>query len=208
MTTMISSTPQLLQICRERVAEGRERDFKAIEEDAARICAEMDCPNSHLAMESLTVPNEIWWLTPYESDADRERVAKGYADNPALLAALGGIAARKQGVTAPPPAASDVVARLNPALTGGPAWTIAGARFFVATATPRQPQGDASVYESAEGVRFMLRAVRDPHEGAAIAQDWGPDARVFAVRPYWGLPAAEWIAADREFWNVNPAARR
>jgi len=22
-----------------------------------------------------------------------------------------------------------------------------------------------------------------------------------------GMPAAEWIAADREFWSVNPAAR-
>jgi hypothetical protein len=206
MTTVIDvAPPPIVQICREHVTPGREADFRAIEEDAARICAELNCPNSHLAMESVTRPIEVWWITPYESDADRERVAMGYADNPALMAALGGIATRKQGVTAPP---LDVVARLNSEASSGPAWTIAGARFFVAMATARDAAVLASVYESPEGGRLMLRPVSDPDEGAALTQAWGPGSRLFAVRPYWGMPAAEWIAADREFWNVNPAARR
>lgn len=55
-----------------------------IEEDAARICANLHCPNSHLAMESLTGPKEVRWLTPYESESDRQRVANGYASNHAL----------------------------------------------------------------------------------------------------------------------------
>jgi hypothetical protein len=207
MTIVIAEAPPLLQICRELVTPGHERDFRAIEEDAARICVEMRCPNSHLAMESLTAPHEIWWLTPYASDADRERVAKGYAHNTELLAALGGIATRKQGVTAPPFDGSDVVACLNRTLTGGAGLTIAGARFFVAMATRRDAPAPAVVYESADGNRFVFRPVRDSGEGVVVAVSWGPDARVFAVRPYWGVPAAKWIAADPEFWSVNPAAR-
>src|ERR1700746_1764510 len=91
--------PRSLQICRDFIEPGRDLAFRAIEEDAARICAELSCPNAHLAMESLTGTKEVWWLTPYESDADRARVADGYAGNPPLVAALGRISKRKVGVT-------------------------------------------------------------------------------------------------------------
>ena len=80
--------PHALLIYRDTLVAGREADYKAIEEDAARICAELNCPNAHLAVESLTGPHEVWWLTPYESDADIKRIADGYANNPALTTAL------------------------------------------------------------------------------------------------------------------------
>jgi len=205
MSTANDEFPPILQICREFVTPGREAEFRVIEEDAARVCVEMNCPNAHLAMESLTGPPEIWWITPYESEADRARVAKGYADNPALMAALGVIATRKPGVTAAP---LDLVAHLNPAVSSGPRWTFAGTRLFVAMAGPGCPAPPATVYESPDGGRLILRRVKDADEGAALARAWGSEARLFAVRPYWGMPASGWIAADREFWHVNPAARR
>jgi len=80
--------PQMLQIVRESLNEGSEAAYRTIEEDAARICADLNCPNAHLAMESLTGPKEIWWLTPYESESDRQRVTDGYASNRALMAVL------------------------------------------------------------------------------------------------------------------------
>ena len=55
--------PQMLQIVRESLNEGSEAAYRTIEEDAARICADLNCPNAHLAMESLTGPKEVWWLT-------------------------------------------------------------------------------------------------------------------------------------------------
>src|SRR5205823_7751783 len=94
--------PKILQIYRDFLKPGQEGAFKAIEEDAARICASLNCPNAHLAMESLTPPKEVWWLTPYESDADKERVANGYATNPQLTAALSSIPKRKDGVVGMP----------------------------------------------------------------------------------------------------------
>jgi hypothetical protein len=33
-----------------------------------------------------------------------------------------------------------------------------------------------------------------------------PGAIVFAVRPWWGHPAGERVAADPEFWKANPTA--
>ncbi len=80
--------PQILQIVRESLKESGEAAYKAIEKEAARVCANLECPNSHLAMESLTGPKEVWWLTAYESESDRQRVANGYASNRALMAAL------------------------------------------------------------------------------------------------------------------------
>ena len=90
--------PQLLQIYRDFVQRGGEEAFRQVEEDAARICADLDCPNVHLAMESLAAPVEVWWLTPYLSEADKQRVADGYAHNAALMAALEGNAKRKAGL--------------------------------------------------------------------------------------------------------------
>jgi hypothetical protein len=65
---------------------------------------------------------------------------------------------------------------------------------------------EGSVYETPDGTRFVLRTftTREPADAAAAATR--AEARVFAVRPYWGMPAQEWIAADPEFWNVNPTA--
>jgi hypothetical protein len=36
----------------------------------------------------------------------------------------------------------------------------------------------------------------------------GPGTTVLAILPSWSFPAAEWIAADPEFWRASPAARR
>lgn len=52
--------PQSLQIVRESLKKGGEAAYKKIEQDAARICADLKCPNSHLAVESLTGPKEVW----------------------------------------------------------------------------------------------------------------------------------------------------
>jgi hypothetical protein len=88
--------PRSLQIVRESLKQGGEAAYKKIEQDAARICADLKCPNSHLATESLTGPKEVWWLTPYESESDRQRVANGYASNRTLMAALQDIPKRKR----------------------------------------------------------------------------------------------------------------
>jgi hypothetical protein len=195
----------MLQIVRESLGQGGEIAYKAIEEDAARICADLGCPNSHLAMESLTSPREVWWLTPYESEADRQRVATGYANNRALMTALLEIPKRKHGLVGAP---IDVLARYRRDLSGEDSWKVAGTRFFVVTVTKGDPPVAGAVFEAPDGTRLIFRHAADRREADILAAGASPIATTtFAVRPYWGMPAKDWIAADPEFWKPNPMAR-
>jgi hypothetical protein len=197
--------PEILQIVRESIKLGAEAAFRSIEEDAARICAELNCPNSHLAMESLTGPREVWWLTPYESDSDRQRVAVGYAGNHALMTALQNISRRKEGLVEAP---IDILATYRSDLTGGASWRIRGTRFFVVTVANRDPPVAGAVFEAPDGTLFIFRSARSRHEADNMSAEASPSGPTipFAVRPYWGMPAKDWIAADPEFWKPNPMA--
>jgi hypothetical protein len=196
--------PQFLQIVRESLKQGGEAAYKAIEEDAARICADLKCPNSHLAMESLAGPKEVWWLTPYESESDRQRVANGYASNRALMAALQEIPKRKRGLVGAP---TDILANYRRHLSGKGSWKVGGTRFFVVTVTKGNPRAPGTVFEAPDGTRFILRPSVTRRQADALAAAAGPEARIFAIRPFWGMPAKDWIAADPEFWKLNPIAR-
>ena len=78
---------------------------------------------------------------------------------------------------------------------------------MVVTVTTHQCLPAGAVYEAADGTRFILRATATHDEAEAVAREAGPEARIFAVRPYWGMPAREWIAADPDFWSCNPMAK-
>jgi hypothetical protein len=197
--------PQILQIVRESIRQDGEAPYKVIEEDAARICADLECPNSHLAMESLTGPKEVWWLTPYESESDRQRVADGYARNHALMAALLEIPRRKRGLVEAP---IDTLANYRRDLSGKDSWKVGGTRFFVVMVTKGDPPVGGAVFEAPDGTRFIFGPTRTRHEADMLATEWSSKATTtFAVRPYWGMPANDWIAADPEFWKPNPMAR-
>src|SRR5260370_8756404 len=137
--------PESLQIVLESLKKGGDAAYKAIEEDAARICADLKCPNSHLAMESLTGPKEGWWLTRYESESERQRVAAGYANNHALMAALLEIPKRKQSLVGAP---IDILANYRRDLSEKDSWKVGGTRFFVVTVTKRAAQPGPAFLDS------------------------------------------------------------
>ena len=194
----------ILQIVRERLKTGAEAAYREIEDETARLCAELNCPHPHLAIELPTHLTEVWWLNEFASDADRHRVEKEYAENRLLMEVLERNSARKRRVTEP---FVSVYAAHRPDLSRGAAWTIAGARFVVVAVTRETPQADGSVFEAPDGVRFIMKPARTPEQADEDARALGHDARVFTVRPYWGVPAAEWVAADPDFWSENPIAR-
>lgn len=193
-----------LLIHRDVLEPGVEATYKAIEEDAARFCAELNCPNVHLALESIGEPKEILWLTAYESEAEKQKIIDAYAANKPLTEALAGISKRREGLLS-----SDVdhFTAHRADLSRGDPWSPAGARFAVVTMTKRADRIEGSVFEAPDGTRFGLRpfSTREPADAAAAAI--GPEARVFAVRPYWGMPAKDWIATDPEFWNASPVVK-
>ncbi|MGH7561529.1 MAG: hypothetical protein ACRENB_10965 [Gemmatimonadales bacterium] len=190
----------LLQIYRDALVPGREAEYRAVEEDAAKATARLGFPNPHLAMEALGGPKEVWWINAFDSEDHRRRVIEEYEKNRELVAALLEIGRRKQGLIGTP---KDVVTTWRPDLSLGRKWDPAGARFVVAVVTGGESALPGAVYEAPDGTRFILRTVATLGEADKLQAAAGL-ATVFAIRPYWGLPAKEWIAADPEFWKRAP----
>lgn len=197
--------PELLQIYRDPVRPGADEELRRVEEDAARICAELGFPNPHLALESLSGPKEVWWLNTFPSEDARRRVASEYTGNRRLVEALDGIAKRKSGLVSEP---VDVLGRYRPDLSRGVVWDPAGARFVVATVRTNAAEHDAAVFETPDGTFFALRPARSRDEAESLARTAGPEARLLEVRPNWGMPAKAWVSADPEFWEASPMSRR
>lgn len=193
----------ILLIHRDTLKPDCEAAFRAIEEDAARICAELRCTHSHAAIEALNGTRQVWWLNQFASEADKQRVSDGFANNHPLMDALAGISKRREDVIAHD---EDVFVEHRPHLSRGAPWSIAGARFFVADVTKGESFIDGTVFETADGTRYVFNATRTLEEAENLAATTGDRATVFAVRPYWGMPAQEWITADPEFWRLRPHA--
>lgn len=102
---------------------------------------------------------------------------------------------------------TDIFLNYRADLSRSSSWKLAGARFVVVTITKRDSLPEGSVFESTDGTRFIVSAVHTYQEADALRVATGSETRIFAVRPYWGMPAKEWIAADRESWKANPTAR-
>ncbi len=102
MTLSAQSPPPLLQIVQERLNPGAEQPYGKIEEEIAHLCARMNCPNWYLALASVTLPREVWWLNTYASQADVDRVGQSYARNTALTTAMRELSQGKKGLTSDP----------------------------------------------------------------------------------------------------------
>jgi hypothetical protein len=190
--------PAILQVFREPLKPGVEAEYRAIEEDTARIAVKLGCPHPYLGAESLTGPKEVWWFNGYESQDEVTQVEAAYKNNAALMAALQQSSERKSALTLPP---IDVFANHRPDVSRGTPWSIGQGRFLAITRTKNRLTIDGTVFETPDGMRFIVTAARTREEADAKAAVAGQDTHVFAVRPEWSFPAEEWVAADPEFWR-------
>ena len=205
--------PQILQIYREPLKPGSEVAYQEIEEDAARISAELGCPHPYLGIESLTGPKEVWFFNGYASPDEWVQVVLAYANNDALLKALKKNGKRKSKLTGKH---IETFAKYRPDLSRGAPWILGHGRFLVITVTKSKDSApmDGTVFEAEKGTRYIVRGFRTREEADAAAGTQGspasgaqagdvapgPESRVFAVRPFWSFPAKEWIDADPFFW--------
>ena len=192
------SPPGFLFIYRDSLKRGVDSAYRAIENDGARICSDLKCPNPYVGLESLSGTHEAWWINAFATDADTTRVVNGYAANRPLMDALGAIAKRKEPLIGKP---IQGYAMYRPELSRGAAWSVAGARFMVVTVTRSRKPSAGSVYEMADSTLYVLRPVKTRRQAENLAKAQGAGARIFALRPNWSMPAPEWVAADRGFWH-------
>jgi hypothetical protein len=187
--------PPILQITIEPIRPGKEAEYGAIEVELAALCARQRCPNSYLALLSLDAPKQVYWLVSYESQADVERVAAGYADNQPLLDGMRALAAKKTGIA---DATTEIWTKLRADSSDDVPWQIGATRFAViATETAR----GGAVFETSAGRRFVIAAVETSAAAAEVAGRMGASARVFEVRASWSLPSADWRAANPDLWT-------
>jgi hypothetical protein len=196
------AAPRFMYISRDSLKSGVDSAYRVIEDDGAQICADLRCPNPYIGLESLTGPHEAWWLNTFATEADTARVARIYATDRALLAALGEIAQRKSALVGTPIQGFAVYRR---DLSRGPTWSVAGARFIVGTVTRDHRSAEGSVWMMGDSVSYILQPARTRREAEDLARR--NNARVFAIRPNWSMPAPEWISADPEFWHRAPVPR-
>jgi hypothetical protein len=194
--------PRFMYVYRDSLRSGVDSAYRSIEDDGAQICADLRCPNPYIGLESMSGIHEAWWINMFASEADTARIAKIYATNHTLSRALGGVAERKAGLIGTP---VQGFAEYRRELSDGPAWSIAGARFIVATVTRARRRATGSVWVTSDSTYYVLRTFRTRRDAEAAAHADG--GRVFAVRPNWSMPAAEWVQADREFWQTAPVRK-
>ena len=186
-TLSAQSPPPLLDIVRERIKPNSEAAYSRVEENAARVCARL-CPNSYLALESMTKPRVVLWLNQYATAADRDAVAQAYQRDTALMSELTKVLAPKKTLTL---GSTTIATIYNATASDGCVWRT-GARFFV-VAESRDgglAAGGGCVFEDGAGTRFILAPSSSRDEANRIAKRVGAGGRIFAVRRTWSNPSS------------------
>lgn len=198
-TSMRAQAPRILHISREFWKPGHEAALNRIEAEAARVCIGLGVPHPYLGIESLTGSKEVWYINGFASTEELAQVTEAYSKRQDLLAAMNRFAQERAEFKSQPD--SERPATYRPELSRGTEWRMGQERFLVIAVTKGDPHGDGTAFESQNGVRFVVTAAKTRTEADAKLSAAGPDAKIFAVRPEFSMPAAEWVAGDPSFWD-------
>lgn len=196
--------PHILYVFREFWRPSTQAALSRIEADGARMCIERGCPHPYLGIESLTGSKEVWYLNGFASIEERDRVAEEYARK-GLFAFMNQFAQRRAPFQSEP--GKEGSARYRPDLSRGAPWSMGQGPFLVIAVTTGDPQGGGTVFETEEGLRFVVTPARARADANAKLAAAGAGAKIFAVRPRFSMPAPEWVAADPSFWNRSASNR-
>jgi hypothetical protein len=200
-----NQSPRILYISREFWKPGHEAELNRIEAEAARVCVSLGVPHPYLGIESLTGPKEVWYINGFASAEELAQVTEAYSKNPKLLAAMRRFAIERTEFQSHENIEGTATHR--PELSRGPGWVMGEERFLVITVTKGNPRSGGTVFESQDGLLFLLTAAKSKAETDAKLSAAGPDAKIFAVRPEFSMPAARWVANDPSFWDPMEAKK-
>jgi hypothetical protein len=194
----LRSPPAHLQIFRERLKPDIETIYSETEERIARFCAERNCPNRYLALASLTLPRDVWWLNEFSSRAEMDGVTEFYARNQALTEAMQELAQGKAMLTEVP---ADLITSFRPDLSEGSDWRIGELRFAVIRRLPAAMPTAGQVFEAPDGSAFVFAAASTREEADRLAAALGDGATLFEVRPEWSYPSDDWVSRNPDLWR-------
>jgi hypothetical protein len=191
--------PRILYISREFWKPGHEEALNRIEAEAARVCIGLGVPHPYLGIESLTGSKEVWYINGFNSTEELEQVKAAYSKKQELLAAMNRFAQQRTEFESRD--SREGTATYRPLLSRGPQWKMGHERFLVISVTMRDSQEGGAVFETEDGLRFVVTGAKTRTEADAILAAAGPEANVFAVRPEFSMPSRQWIANDPSFWS-------
>jgi hypothetical protein len=194
-----ATPPPILYIAREPILAGHEAEYRAIEEDTARLSATLGCPHPYLAMETLTGPKEIWWFNGFQSSEELTRVGEAYRSNAPFAAAQNRNRERKAAAIGK---VVEVAAKYRPDLTHGAPWIVGHGRLAVIAISRDPPAGRGTVFEGADGAFYAISPARSRKQADRLAAST-PGATVVEARPLFSFPAKDWVDADPGFWRAD-----
>ena len=196
--TVQSEPPRILYIYREFWKPGTQAALNRIEAAGARMCIDHMCPHPYLGIESVTGSKEVWYLNGFTSTEEVKRVTEEY-NAKGLYTAMNQFTEQRAPFQSEP--GKEGFSNYRPELSHGVPWSMGQGRFLVIAVTKDSWQGGGTVFETEEGVRFVVTPAQTRAEANSKLSSAGPGARVFAVRPQFSMPAPEWVAADPLFWG-------
>ena len=137
----------LILAYREEVKPGRMAALVHIEEDAARYCAKLHCPNPYVAISSFTGPNEVWWINGFDSAETMERVWHEYSANTEIMSYLDTVAGQKADLVFP---SRTLMARFRDDLSFSTGITFGYTRYISISVVQVRPGGVGN-YEKVRG---------------------------------------------------------
>jgi hypothetical protein len=150
--------PALLQIYRDPVKPSRMAEYSRIESEAALACARASAW-PYLAVQTMTGPQEVWFISGFDSYDAMERSAEPFARNAALTAELNRLLEAKGNLVEEPRA---VFAHYRDDLSGNAPLIQPRTRFFTVTIVTVHPGHERDF----EDIHRALRAARQ-RTGAA-----------------------------------------
>jgi hypothetical protein len=201
---MKATPPLILYIYREFWKPSTQAALNRIETKGARMCIELGCPHPYMGIESLTGSKEVWYLNGFKSTEEQKRVTEEY-DKKGLFEAMNLFA--KERASFQSESGKDSFSIYHPELSRGVPWSMGQGRFLVIVVTKDDAQSDGTVFETVEGVRFIVTPAQTREEANAKLSSVGRGAKIFAVRPHFSMPAAEWVTADPLFWEASASER-
>ena len=195
----------ILFVVREYLNPSIDAEHHQIEEDAAKICFDLKCPNPYLVLKSVTGPSEVWYVNGFDSQAKVEEVRQAYANNAQLAAALAANLKRKDALLSAK--STESLLKFRKDLTRGPVWTIGQGRYLSVRWTKDKPAIEGTVFEGDDGALLIVRAAQSREQADAMAVEMGTGTYILSVRPELGMAAKEWIQADPDFWKENRVAK-
>jgi hypothetical protein len=145
--------PAILQIYRDQVKPSKIAEYSRIEGEAAQACARASTW-PYLAIQSITGPQEVWFMSGFDSYDAMEKSTEPFARNANLAAELNRLLEAKASLVSEPRA---VFAHYRDDLSGSGGLVKSRARFFTITMVTVRP-GREREYEE---IHRHLKVVRE-----------------------------------------------